>query len=134
MLLILLNGQKTELFKISPISSFRLHTHLLLLISVINTLTITAVKLTNLIASTILVAAFAFAPFITKAQDNKVDKRQDRKEIHHDQRKLARNRAQRNRAVATGHHRVAAHDQRKVNRDRRDLHHDRKDLRHDKKS
>lgn len=91
-------------------------------------------KLTNLIAAGVVLAAFAFTPVVTKAQDNNAaDKKQDRKDIRHDERKLARNKAQRNRAIENGHPKAAAHDEAKVQRDKADLHKDRKDLRQDRK-
>jgi hypothetical protein len=86
-------------------------------------------KLSKLIAAGLMLAAFAIAPIAGMAQD----RHQDRKDIRHDERKLAYNEAQRNRAIKNGHPKVAAHDEAKVQADKRDLHHDRKDLRHDRR-
>ena len=85
-------------------------------------------KLTNVIATGAVLLAFALTPVVSFAQDKQADK----KDIRQDQRKLDRNKAQRNRAIEKGHPKQAAKDERKVQGDKKDLHHDRKDLRKDR--
>ncbi len=82
-------------------------------------------KLSKLFFTGLMFAVLAITPFAANARDGH-DVRNDRKDIRHDERHLARNEAQRNRAIKNGHPNVAAHDERKVQHDRKDLRHDRK--------
>ena len=86
-------------------------------------------KLTNVITTGAILLAFALTPVVSFAQDKQADK----KDIKQDQNKLARNKAQRNRAIDKGHPKQAVKDEKKVHADKKDIHHDKKDLHTDKK-
>ena len=90
-------------------------------------------KLTNVITGAFILAFFAFAPIVSKAQDNRIDRRHDRRDIRHDERRLVRNKALRNRAIENGRPVAACREERKVQRDRADIRHDRRDLRRDRR-
>jgi len=85
-------------------------------------------KLTNVIAAGAIMFAFALAPVVTIAQEKQADK----KDIKHDETKLARNNAQRNEAIKKGEPKKAVKDEKKVHADKKDLRKDRKDLHKDK--
>jgi uncharacterized protein HemX len=86
-------------------------------------------KLTNLIAAGSLIAAIAFAPVVTVAQD----KQQEKKDLAKTQDKLAKNEAQKNKAIKKGEPKKAVADEKKVQKDKKEIHKEKKEIHSDKK-
>ena len=80
-------------------------------------------KLTNVIATGTMLLAFALTPIVSFAQ---ATPQADKKDIHQDQNKLAKNKAQRNEAIKKGEPKKAVKDEKKVHADKKDIRHDKK--------